>query len=473
MDKNIFIECFGGLKDKRKERTKLHVLLDIVALTLFAIMSGAQTFEEIEDFGELHMTWLKQYLSLPNGIPSHDTIRRVLGFLDHQQLIKGFISWITNIKGLVQENVVAIDGKTMKGSHKKGKGVKALHVLSAYSCANGLSLGQLKVDGKTNEITVIPELIKQLAIEGAIVTIDAMGCQKAIANAIIEQKADYLLAVKENQKELYDSIIDVFELSTNIEFQNKMPIQQYEDRIDSSHGRIEQRYTSVLPANAISHIIDDSTWNGIKSIVMIKRVAEDTAKNTCTIKISSKIEFEQCKAIDKVDDIIFCDKDADNFYWYKNDEIISLKFKETITNSSILKFQQDLVKKNSVRYDKLVALFDNYTHKNEITSDVRYFISSLPHTDVETIASAARQHWGIENKLHWTLDVTFKEDDCRIRDETAALNFAWIRKMALSFLKPILPFGKKVNSIRKKMMRNWARPDGIIDYINVQPTEEI
>ena len=111
-----------------------------------------------------------------------------------------------------------------------------------------------------------------------------------------------------------------------------------------------------------------------------------------------------------------------------------------------------------------MALFDNYTHKNEITSDVRYFISSLPHTDAEQIATAARQHWGIENKLHWTLDVTFKEDDCRIRDETAALNFAWIRKMALSFLKPVLPFGKKINSIKKKMLRNWAKPDGIIDY---------
>ena len=473
MDKNIFIECFGGLEDKRKDRTKLHLLLDIVALVLFAIMSGAQTFEEIEDFGELHILWLKQYLSLPNGMPSHDTIRRVLGFLDHQQLINGFINWITNIKELVKENVVAIDGKTMKGSHAKGKGVKALHVLSAYSCANGLSLGQLKVDGKTNEITAIPDLVKQLAIEGAIVTIDAMGCQKAIATAIIEQKADYLLAVKENQKELYDGIIDVFALAGNLEFQSKMPLQIHEDTIDSSHGKIEQRCTSVLPVHAISHITDDNTWRGIKSIVMIKRTAEDTSKNTCNIEICSRTEFQQRKDVDKINDTIFCDKDANNFYWYKNNELISLTFKETVADSSILAFRQNLVKKNSVRYDKLIRLFDNYTHENDITSDVRYFISSLPSTDAKLIASAARQHWGIENKLHWTLDVTFKEDDCRIRNEIAALNFAWFRKMALSFLKPVLPLGKKVTSIKRKMMHNWAKPENIIKYINIPPAEEI
>ena len=387
MDKNIFIECFGALKDKRINRTKRHILLDVVALTLFAIMSGAQTFEEIELFGDLHIVWLKQYLLLPHGIPSHDTIRRVLGFLDHQQLIKGFIGWITSVKGLVKENIVAIDGKTMKGSHKKGKGVKALHVLSAYSCANGLSLGQLKVDGKTNEITVIPELIKQLAIDGAIVTIDAMGCQKDIAKAIIDQKADYILAVKDNQKELHESIIDVFKLTENKAFTNNMPMQKSEDDIEASHGKIEQRTTTTMPVNAISHVIDSKDWAGIKSIVKITRIAEDNTSN--------------------------------------------------------------------------------------ITKETRYFISSVAYTEPERIGQAARLHWGIENKLHWTLDVIFKEDDCRIRDEIAALNFAWFRKMALSFLKPVLPFGVKVNSIKKKMLRNWVKPEGIIDYLKVQQPEVI
>lgn len=382
MDKNIFIECFGGLKDKRINRTKLHALLDVVALTLFAIMAGAQTFEEIELFGELHITWLKQYLLLPNGIPSHDTIRRVLGFLDHQELITGFIKWITSIKGLLKENIVPIDGKTMRGSHEKGKGIKALHVLSAYSCANGLSLGQLKVAGKTNEITVIPELIKQLAIDGAIVTIDAMGCQKDIVEAIINQNADYLLAVKDNQKELHGVIIDVFKLADNKAFVNNMPIQKSEDDIEASHGKIEQRITTTMPVSAISHVITSEDWAGIKSIVKIIRTAEDNKRNT--------------------------------------------------------------------------------------TTETRYFISSVVYTEPKKIATAARMHWDIENKLHWTLDVVFKEDDCRIRDETAALNFTWFRKMALSFLKPILPFGIKINSIKKKMFRNLVKPEGIVDYINAQ-----
>jgi predicted transposase YbfD/YdcC len=387
MDRNIFISCFGEIKDKRVERTKAHNLLDIIALVLFSIMSGAQTFEEIEQFGKLHIDWLKGFLLLPNGIPSHDTIRRVLGFLDHQQLISGFINWISKIKGLVAENVVAIDGKTMKGSHSRGKGLKALHVLSAYSCANGLSLGQLKVDGKTNEITVIPELIKQLAIDGAIVTIDAMGCQKEITKVIIEQKADYLIAVKENQKELYETISDVFELSQNKEYGDKMPLQKFEDKIEASHGKIEERFITTLPLKSVSHAIDPKEWVGIKSVVKVERKTENK--------------------------------------------------------------------------------------KGEITIENRYFISSVEHREVQKIGSAARLHWGIENKVHWTLDVVFKEDDCRIRDETAALNFAWFRKMALALLKPIEPFGKKVNSIKKKMLQNWARPESILKYVSPQSAEEI
>ena len=380
MDNNIFVECFGDIKDKRIDRTKAHSLLDIIAITLFAIMSGAQTFEEIEQFGELHHNWLKQFLVLENGIPSHDTILRVLGFLDPQQLITGFINWISQIKGLIKENVVAIDGKALKGSKVKSKALKALHILSAYSCANGLSLGQLKVDGKTNEITVIPELIKQLAIQGAIVTIDALGCQKTITKAIIEQKADYIIAVKQNQKMLHEAILDVFTLAQHKDYKNKMPIQEFKDEIEASHGKIEERLIATLPLKSVAHVISPNDWIGIKSIVKIERRTEN--------------------------------------------------------------------------------------NKGEITINNRYFISSIEHVEVQTIGRASRLHWGIENKLHWTLDVIFKEDDCRIRDETTALNFAWFRKMALSFLKPAIPFGKKVNSIKKKMLRNWARPDGIFEYLN-------
>lgn len=358
---NVFIECFGIIKDPRIERTKKHLLIDVIALTLFAIMSGAQTFDEIELFGKLHEKWLKKYLKLSGGIPSHDTINRTLSLLDPQELQKSFMDWIGKVKGYVNENVIAIDGKTMKGSHQNSKGAKALHILSAYSCANGLSLGQLKVDGKTNEITVIPKLLEQLAVEGAIVTIDAMGCQKTIATAIIKKKANYVLAVKGNQKELYEPIIDTFKITKDPE--------SYTHEINGDHGRIESRLVESFPASIINTQLDLDKWVGIQSII-----------------------------------------------------------RTTYTNHS----------NNSV--------------------ENRYFISSLPHIEVEKIAHSIRSHWQIENNLHWVLDVAFREDESRIRNEIAALNFAWFRKMALSLLAKD---SEKISN-RRKMLRNWAKPENIL-----------
>lgn len=264
---NIFIESFSKIKDPRVDRHKKHLLMDIVALTLFAIMSGAQTFDEIELFGKLHKKWLKKYLQLPNGIPSHDTINRLLSSLDPEILQKSFIDWIGKVKGYINENVVAIDGKTIKGSHQSSKGLKALHILSAYSCANGLSLGQLKVDGKTNEITIIPELIEQLAIDGAIITIDAMGCQKEIAKAIVKKNADYVLAVKGNQKELFAPIIETFNMDKDLEYKKELKPEIYEHEINADHGRIESRVVSVLPAFIIDTQLDLTKWESIQSII--------------------------------------------------------------------------------------------------------------------------------------------------------------------------------------------------------------
>lgn len=358
---NIFIESFSKIEDPRIERTKKHLLMDIVALTLFAIMSGAQTFDEIELFGKLHKKWLKKYLQLPNGIPSHDTINRLLSTLDPQVLQKSFIDWITKVKGYVNENVVAIDGKTMKGSHQSSKGLKALHILSAYSCANGLSLGQLKVDGKTNEITVIPALIEQLAIDGAIITIDAMGCQREIAEAIVKKNADYILAVKGNQKELYAAIVDTFEITTAKE--------TYTHEINGDHGRIESRLVEAFPASIIDAQLDLDKWANIQSIVRT-----------------------------------------------------------------------------------------TYINHSDNSKESRYFISTLPHKDVEKIALSIRSHWQIENNLHWVLDVVFREDESRIRNEISAQNFAWFRKMALSLLAE----DGTTLSNRRKMLSNWANPKNII-----------
>lgn len=359
---NIFVECFSKIEDPRVERHKKHSLMDIVALTLFAIMSGAQTFDEIELFGKLHKEWLKKYLQLPNGIPSHDTINRLLSMLDSQTLQKSFIDWISKVKGYVNENVIAIDGKTMKGSHQSGKGLKALHILSAYSCANGLSLGQLKVDGKTNEITIIPELIEQLAIDGAIITIDAMGCQKDIAEAIVKKNADYILAVKGNQKELYSAIVDTFEITKAQEV--------YRHEIKGYHGRIENRQVETFPASIIESQLDLDKWSNIQSIVR--------------------------------------------------------------------------------------TTYLNYSNN---TTENRYFISTIPYKEAKKIALSIRSHWQIENNLHWVLDVCFREDESRIRNEVSAQNFAWFRKMALSLLAKD---GNK-SSNRKKMLSNWANPKNILE----------
>jgi predicted transposase YbfD/YdcC len=361
---NIFIECFSKVTDPRVERHKKHLLIDIIALTLFGIMSGAQTFDEIELFGEIHEEWLKKYLQLPNGIPSHDTINRTLSLLDPGLLQKSFIDWIGKVKGYVNENVIAIDGKTMKASHQNSKGLKALHILSAYSCANGLSLGQMKVDGKTNEITVIPQLIEQLAIEGAIITIDAMGCQKDIAEAIVKKKADYILAVKGNQKELFEPIVDTFRL-TKAE-------QTFEHEINGDHGRIESRKVEAFDVEIIKSQLDLNKWTNIASIICVT--------------------------------------------------------------------------------------YNNHTKKSE---EKRYFISTLPHQEVERIAHAIRSHWQIENNLHWVLDVVFKEDDSRIRNERAALNFSWFRKMALGLLSKDTEKG----SYKRKMLKNWAAPENLIKSI--------
>ena len=364
---NIFVETFGKIADPRINRTKKHLLIDVIGLTLFAIMAGAQTFDEIELFGTLHEEWLKKYLRFPNGVPSHDTINRVLSLLEPKALEDAFIQWHQQLKGYVQENVIAIDGKTMKASHQNSKGLKALHVLSAYSCANGLSLGQMKVDGKTNEITVIPQLLEQLAIEGAIITIDAMGCQKDIAAAIVKKKSDYILAVKGNQKELYEPITDIFKMATNKEFNEGLSPEVYNHEVNADHGRIETRQVRTLPVSVIDSQLDLSKWANIQSVV----------------------------------------------------EVI---------------------------------------YKTDNSLEKRYFISTLNHKEVERIAHSTRSHWQIENNLHWVLDVVFREDESRIRDEITAMNIAWFRKMAISLLAK----DGTAMSMKRKMLRNWAQPENII-----------
>jgi len=359
-----FKNIFGSMCDPRVERTKKHALVDIVAIAIIGVMAGAQSFEEMEDFGNIHEQWLKKYFALENGIPSHDTINRVFKSLNPSEFQTSFLKWTQSIKELLPESIVPIDGKTLRGSHQRSKGIKGLHVVSAWSHANGLSLGQIKVNDKTNEITAIPELIKQLALEGAIVTIDAMGCQREIAAALVAQKADYVLGVKGNQGNLHESIRDCFKLKD-------VDIARYaaKDEIACEHGRIERREVEILDANILKGLVDISQWGGLHSIVKMTYI--------------------------------------------------------------------------------------NETKAAEVSTEHRYYISSVEPSDPSKILRAIRAHWGIES-MHWSLDVTFKEDSCRVRNHNSALNLNCLRKMSLSFLKSENTFKA---SIRRKQLKLWSTPD--------------
>ena len=207
---SIFVECFGTIEDPRVDRTKKHLLLDIIALGLCAVIAGAEGWEEIEDFGQAHYAWFDGFLGLPNGIPSHDTIARVFSALNPDEFQATCMNWFEQVRSLEPETVIAVDGKTLRGSSRKRKGLKGLHIVNAWSCANGISLGQLKVADKSNEITAVPKLLKQLAIKGAIVTLDAMGCQEEIISDICDGGADYVVALKGNQGELHEAVKDSF-----------------------------------------------------------------------------------------------------------------------------------------------------------------------------------------------------------------------------------------------------------------------
>lgn len=339
---DIFIKHFSCIKDPRIERCKRHLLLDILVLSLCAVMSGAEQWIDIEAYGQEKEAWLKTFLELPNGIPSHDTIARVFASLDPIQFQQAFFSWIQAIKKELPGEVIAIDGKTLRGSRCFGK--KGLHLVSAWATEQHLSLGQLKVDSKTNEITVVPKLLKLLMLKDAVVTLDAMGCQRTIAKQIKSQGAHYVLAVKENQERLYKALQETFLKAGANQF-HAMTYSQHET-VEGDHGRIETRRYTVLPLMYLHQF--KCRWSGLQSLVHVET-------------------HRQIKG-------------------------------------------------------------------GEYSVNKRYYISSLP-MKADLIAKAIRAHWRIENNLHWSLDVIFKEDLSRIRKAHAPENVGWLRRFALSLLK--------------------------------------
>lgn len=292
----------------------------------------------MEDYARSKEDFLRTFLDLPNGIPSHDTFNRVFSNIDPVLFERCFTEWVSGLAQLKPREVVSIDGKTIRGA--KASGHKSpVHMVSAWASENQMVLGQVKVSEKSNEITAIPQLLKVLDLEGCIVTLDAMGCQSEVAERIVDRKADYILAVKANQPQLHESIQDEFR------FSKKVQVHQSEDL---DHGRIETRKCSVI--DEFNFIAADSPWKNLASV----------------IKIEATREFKNS------------DKPAEN--------------------------------------------------------SVRYYISSLK-AGAADFQKAIRSHWGIENKLHWGLDVSFAEDASRKRKNNASQNFSMLNKIALNLLK--------------------------------------
>lgn len=343
---------FESLVDPRVDRTKDHKLVDVLVIAVCTLLCGGETFNDMEDFGHAKLDWFKTFLQLPNGIPSHDTFNRVFAALDPRQFLDCFLRWTQALRQTVAQEMVSIDGKALRRAYQKKDHLK--FVVSAWAEENGLVLGQLKVEDKSNEITAVPELLRVLELSGCIVTLDAMGCQKKIAREIKEADADYVLALKGNHETIHQEVQEFLDATLaeqkswrppGVEVPSAAANLATLQTVEKDHGRLETR--RYYQSDQIGWFADLESWEGLRTVGMVEAVRE----------INGPQSMER-----------------------------------------------------------------------------RYYLSSLP-LDVKLFARAVRSHWGIENKVHWLLDVCLHEDQSRARAGHAAENLATLRRLALNKLK--------------------------------------
>ena len=360
MEKDLegFIDFFKKIPDHRIERRKLHPVEEILLLTFCATVAGCDGWEDIELFGKTKIDMLQEYLPYKNGISSDDTLRRFFRVLDPEKFEGCFIDWVKSFQQKLDKTIIAIDGKESRHSFDGEN--KAMHMVSAFASESSIVLGQLKVDGKSNEITAIPQLLDLLDVEGSTITIDAMGCQTKVVEKIVEKKANYVLGLKGNQSTLHDNVA--------LLFTNKPKNMAFLSCIehDKGHGRFETRQCTV--SEDIDWLkTEHPHWKNLKSIV----------------------EIESTREI-----------------------------------------------------------------KNKISVEKRYYISDHA-ANPELISNAIRQHWGVENKLHWVLDMSFGDDQSRIRKGNAPRNMAIVKKTVLNLLQIVKKDMKRISLKRMRKLAGW------------------
>jgi predicted transposase YbfD/YdcC len=356
------IECFEGLPDPRMDRTRPHKLVDILVIGLCSQLTGGSGFTDMEVFGKAKQDWLETFLELPEGIPSHDTFNRVFSAIDPYHFLDCFVQWVQGICPTLKDETVAIDGKALRRALNDGESIP--YIVNAWASENGLVLGQVKVKDKSNEITAIPELLRVLELEGCIVTMDAMGCQKDIAKNIIDKHADYVLALKGNHATVHDEVKEFFKdavppCATQCADTAEKDAMDFFQTIEKGHGRVDTRRYWI--SSDLDWFEDKALWKDLNSIGMVESIR-------------------------------------------------NVKGKRSIER--------------------------------------RYYLASLP-PDAKRFAKAVRGHWGVENSLHWSLDVTFREDDSRARTMNAAQNVATLRRIALNLVR--MDRSKKCSQRQKRI----------------------